>query len=63
MRLCRLDGVSGLGHHKVLGGLTAGHLMYASERIGNKVGKLRDRFTPKPPPISPAPPLTQISSL
>jgi hypothetical protein len=47
--------LAAVGHHKVLGGLTAGHLMYASERIGNKVGKLRNRFTPKPEPIPPSP--------
>ena len=47
--------LAAVGHHKVLGGLTAGHLMYASERIGNRIGKLRDRFTPKPEPVQPSP--------
>ena len=47
--------LAAVGHHKVLGGLTAGHLMYASERIGNKIGKLRSHFTPKPEPVQPSP--------
>jgi hypothetical protein len=47
--------LAAVGHHKVLGGLTAGHLMYASERIGNKVGKLRNRFSPKPEPVQGSP--------
>jgi hypothetical protein len=53
-----------VGHHRVLGGLTAGHLMFASERIGVGVGKVRKRLRNKsavlPPP--PSPPLTVISN-
>src|SRR3984885_5897681 len=53
-----------VGHHRVLPGLTAGHLMFASERIGVGVGKVRKRLRTKsavlPPP--PSPPLTVISN-
>jgi len=56
-----------VGHHRVLGGLTAGHLMFASERIGVGVGRvrslskrLRGKPTVLPPP--PGPPLTVISN-
>ncbi len=56
-----------VGHHRVLPGLTAGHLMLASERIGVGVGRvrslgkrLRGKPTVLPPP--PEPPLTVISN-
>ena len=53
-----------VGHHRVLGGLTAGHLMFASERIGVGVGKVRKRLRGKPTvlPPPPGPPLTVISN-
>src|SRR6202012_2320761 len=51
--------LAAVGHHQVLPGLTAGDLMSASERIGNKIGKLRNRFSPKPEPVQ-ASPLTVI---
>jgi MoaA/NifB/PqqE/SkfB family radical SAM enzyme len=51
--------LAAVGHHRVLPGLTAGDLMFASERIGGKIGKLRSLIRPKPAPV-PAPPLTVI---
>ena len=42
--------LAAVGHYKVLGGLTAGHLMFASERIGALARRLR----PAPPPPQPA---------
>jgi hypothetical protein len=49
-----------VGHHRVVGGLTAGHLMLASERIGKVRNRLRGKPTVLPPP--PTPPLTVISN-
>lgn len=40
-------GLAAVGHHKVIGALTAGHLMHASERIGNTVGRWRSSHRPK----------------
>src|SRR6202453_306271 len=55
--------LAAVGHHRVLPGLTAGDLMFASERVGAKVGRLRSiirgRQPELPPPI---PPLTVISN-
>ena len=51
--------LAAVGHHRVLPGLTAGDLMFASERIGGKIGKLRSLIRPKPQPVS-ASPLTVI---
>jgi MoaA/NifB/PqqE/SkfB family radical SAM enzyme len=45
-----------VGHHELVAGLTAGHLMQASERIGN----FSRRFRPAPPPLPP--PLTVITN-
>jgi Radical SAM superfamily/4Fe-4S single cluster domain len=47
--------LAAVGHHRVVGGLTAGHLMYASERVGNTVGRVRSLFRPKPQPIETSP--------
>src|SRR5882757_7567854 len=56
--------LAAVGHYSVMPGLTAGDLMYASERVGQKIGRLRSRFRPKPQPMPPStPPLTQISGL
>jgi hypothetical protein len=53
--------LAAVGHHQVLPGLNAGHLMYASERIGNSVGKIRSLFGGKPEPEpEPAQTLTVI---
>jgi MoaA/NifB/PqqE/SkfB family radical SAM enzyme len=56
-------GLAAVGHYKVAGGLTAGHLMKASERVGNAVGKLRNfvnHVEPLPPP-RPQSPFTVIN--
>jgi organic radical activating enzyme len=52
-------GLAAIGHYNVVGGLTAGHLMRASERVGKTVSKLRafvndaQQMPPPPPPPSP----------
>lgn len=51
-------GLAAIGHYNVVGGLTAGHLMRASEHVGKTVGKLRAfvnhaETMPPPPPPSP----------
>ena len=57
-------GLAAVGHHRVLLGLTAGDLMYVSERVGEKIGRVRSLFRGKPQPLPPnPPPLTQISGL
>ena len=48
-------GLAAVGHHRVLPGLTAGDLMYASERVGPKIGRIRSRFRPKPQTCRPPP--------
>jgi MoaA/NifB/PqqE/SkfB family radical SAM enzyme len=48
-------GLAAVGHYKVAGALTAGHLMKASERVGNAVGKLRN-FVNHVEPLPPPPP-------
>ena len=40
--------LAAVGHHRVLPGLTAGDLMFASERVGAKIGRVRSRFRGKP---------------
>jgi len=41
-------GLAAVGHHKVLGSLTAGHLFMASDRLGKSWRKLQGVFLPKP---------------
>ncbi len=41
-------GLAAVGHHKVVGGLTAGHLFMASDRFGKNWRKLQYAFTSKP---------------
>jgi MoaA/NifB/PqqE/SkfB family radical SAM enzyme len=41
-------GLAALGHHKVLGPLTAGHLFMASDRFGKGWRKLQRALSPKP---------------
>jgi hypothetical protein len=54
--------LAAVGHHQVMPGLTAGDLMFASERVGAKVAKVRSRLRGKQQDLPPAsPPLTQIS--
>jgi MoaA/NifB/PqqE/SkfB family radical SAM enzyme len=40
-------GLAAVGHYKVAGGLTAGHLFMASERFGRKLRNLRSMFSKK----------------
>ena len=44
-------GLAAVGHHKVLGPLTAGHLFLASDRVGKTLRKIRRSFTPQRPPL------------
>jgi MoaA/NifB/PqqE/SkfB family radical SAM enzyme len=49
-------GLAALGHHRVLGPITAGHLFMASDRVGRGWRKLRRVFSSDPVPHSaPAP--------
>jgi MoaA/NifB/PqqE/SkfB family radical SAM enzyme len=49
-------GLAAVGHYKVLGPLTAGHLFIASDRLGKGWRKVRKAFSPRPiPPVQPAP--------
>jgi MoaA/NifB/PqqE/SkfB family radical SAM enzyme len=41
-------GLAAVGHYKVIGGLTAGHLFMASARIGKGWRKLQETLSPKP---------------
>jgi len=43
-------GLAAVGHHKVAGSLTAGHLFLASDRIGKRWKKLIEQITPQPEP-------------
>jgi MoaA/NifB/PqqE/SkfB family radical SAM enzyme len=49
-------GLAAVGHYKVVGNLTAGHLFMASDRLGKRWRKLRNLSLQKPPIIvAPAP--------
>jgi MoaA/NifB/PqqE/SkfB family radical SAM enzyme len=41
-------GLAAVGHYKVIGGLTAGHLFMASDRVGKGWRKLQEALSPKP---------------
>ena len=45
-------GLAAVGHHKLIGGLTAGHLFMASDRVGKQWRKVRKSSSPKP--VAPA---------
>ena len=45
-------GLAAVGHHKLIGGLTAGHLFMASDRVGKQWRKVRKSSSPKP--VTPA---------
>jgi MoaA/NifB/PqqE/SkfB family radical SAM enzyme len=47
-------GLAAVGHPKVLGSLTAGHLFMASDRLGKTWRRIQHTFSPKPI-LSPAP--------
>ena len=40
-------GLAAVGHHRVVGRLTAGHLFMASDRLGKRWSRLRRTFSPK----------------
>jgi MoaA/NifB/PqqE/SkfB family radical SAM enzyme len=49
-------GLAAVGHHKVLGSITAGQIFMASDRFGKGWRKLQQTLSPKPiPPPAPAP--------
>jgi hypothetical protein len=49
-------GLAAVGHHKLVGGLTAGHLFMASDRFGKNWRTLQNAFTSKPAvPTNPEP--------
>src|ERR1700722_12021278 len=53
--------LAAVGHHRVLPGLTAGDLMFASERVGATIGSVRSLLRGKPQQLPPPrPPLTVI---
>jgi sulfatase maturation enzyme AslB (radical SAM superfamily) len=41
-------GLAAVGHYRVLGPLTAGHLFFASDRVGKRWRRMRQGFRPKP---------------
>ena len=41
-------GLAAVGHYKVIGGLTAGHLFVASDKVGEGWRKLQEALSPKP---------------
>ncbi len=45
-------GLAAVGHHKVVGKLTAGHLFLASDRVGKTFRTLRTALSPKTPELS-----------
>lgn len=55
-------GLAAVGHHKVVGGLTAGHLFLASDRFGKTFRKLRGAFSPKVLKPTEPPPFTILQS-
>jgi MoaA/NifB/PqqE/SkfB family radical SAM enzyme len=55
-------GLAAVGHHKVLGSLTAGHLFMASDRIGKVWRRVQESFTSKPANQSESVPFKILSS-
>ena len=41
-------GLAAVGHYKVVGSLTAGHVFVASDRFGKRFRRLQRAFSPKP---------------
>jgi hypothetical protein len=41
-------GLAAVGHHRVFGPLTAGHIFMASDRLGKSWRRLQSKFSPKP---------------
>ena len=52
-------GLAAVGHYKVVGGLTAGHLFMASDRFGESLRRLQKAITPEPV-VRPQPSLFSI---
>lgn len=48
-------GLAAVGHYRVVGGLTAGHLFHVSDRIGAALNKAKGIFAPPVPEPDPAP--------
>ncbi len=46
-------GLAAVGHYKVAGGLTAGHLFMASDRVGKQWRKFQRAFSPTPQKTKP----------
>jgi hypothetical protein len=42
-------GLAAVGHHRVVGPITAGHIFYASDEIGKSFHKIKRSFTKNPP--------------
>ena len=47
--------LAAVGHHRVVGGLTAGHLFFASDHMGQAWNKLRASLFPRPASTLPSP--------
>jgi MoaA/NifB/PqqE/SkfB family radical SAM enzyme len=43
-------GLAAVGHHRIVGPLTAGHLFLASARIGKTWRKIQEKLSPRPQP-------------
>ena len=49
-------GLAAVGHHKLVGPLTAGHVFLASDTFGRRLRRVRERFRPIPVmPLQPSP--------
>ena len=48
-------GLAAVGHYPLVGKLTAGHVFFASDRLGKRWKSLRDALAPRPAP-APVPP-------
>jgi hypothetical protein len=55
-------GLAAVGHYKVIGGLTAGHLFMASDRIGKRWRRMQQSFSSKPPAQAESMPFKILSS-
>ncbi len=55
-------GLAAVGHYKVIGGLTAGHLFMASDRIGKGWRKVQETFSSKPATQTESVPFKILSS-
>jgi MoaA/NifB/PqqE/SkfB family radical SAM enzyme len=55
-------GLAAVGHYKVIGGLTAGHLFMASDRIGKGWRRVQERFSTKPATPAEAIPFNILSN-